>query len=235
LLDPKKPHEISDDLESAFFVLMYYALHYVKHNKKEEDIDMQDLFDQDTTKALGGQQYAVGGKGKLDMYSRDEGVADLKFLSKPLTDLFWDLHYLFNTFVGFNTIPMRNRERLATQDHCDSVVKLSNCDEVLRLFKKALDRTDWPARDKASTDQFPLTGPKVVPFKPRDPREIAASGSSSYTAYLRSANGTASTGSKRGSEFMDEPDGPPSLLPGADIEQVRKKVRKLTENANRTK
>jgi hypothetical protein len=47
LTNPGSRHTITDDLESHYFVLMWTALHWVKHNEPHRPcIDMENIFDQ---------------------------------------------------------------------------------------------------------------------------------------------------------------------------------------------
>lgn len=232
LMNPRKGHEISDDLESAFFVLLYYSLHHVKHNKKEEDIDMEALFDNESTE----RDVRVGGDGKEKMYVRDCWVEGLQFLSKPLTELFWDLHDLFGTFLTYKMMSEAKKKTLSTQRHLDAVQGLSDCQEVLRLFKKALDRNDWPERDRALSDQFPLTsGLRTRLRRPQGGKPSTTTGTG-LTSYLGSASETTVISSKRGSEYIDGPDDvtspPMGPVVGEDIEHVRKKIKKLADHLN---
>jgi hypothetical protein len=60
LLDPFSPHEVSDDLESFFWVLMYRVVCYRSCTKEEA---MQDVFDAHFEPDAQG--LITGGKGKL--------------------------------------------------------------------------------------------------------------------------------------------------------------------------
>ena len=183
---PGKTHEISDDLESSFFVLLYYALHYVRHNKSDSDVDMEMLFDEDEERVVDGKTIIYGGKGKARMYTHKSWVTGLEFSSKPLTDLFWELRGLFRGLEQYE-VAEEDEERAA---YLNRALKAKDPKEILRLFKKALDRDDWPDNDKVS-DQFPRRSTSVV----------AEPSPGHWTNAIKS---NISTSSKRKAESADE-------------------------------
>ena len=99
LLDnPGARHTITDDLESHFFVLMWTALHWVKHNRPGHSfIKMNFIFDEQRSGADGTVQ---GGAGKTQMYGRrGGGLCGVEFSCKPFNDLFWGLWDLFSEYL----------------------------------------------------------------------------------------------------------------------------------------
>ena len=96
LTNPGARHTISDDFESHFFVLMWTALHWVKHDQAG-NIDMEYIFDQQVS--YGG--ISKGGAGKLSMYaSRNSELHKVEFACKPFNGLFWALWRLFSEHLG---------------------------------------------------------------------------------------------------------------------------------------
>ena len=97
-MNPGSRHTITDDLESHFFVLMWTALHWVKHNQPVGPcIDMERIFDQQWPSADG---IVEGGVGKLVMYgSRKLALREVEFACKPFNKLFWDLWMLFAEYL----------------------------------------------------------------------------------------------------------------------------------------
>ena len=92
LMDPGSEHTITDDLESHFFVLMWTALRWVKHNQAGR-IDMEYIFDYQW-QGLDG--VVKGGAGKVLMYGgRNAKLRRVEFTCKPFNALFWDLWLLF--------------------------------------------------------------------------------------------------------------------------------------------
>ena len=100
LANPGAKHTITDDLESHFFVLMWTALHWVKHNRPGHSfikIKMNFIFDEQRSGADGNIK---GGAGKTQMYdSRDGELCGVEFSCKPFNDLFWGLWVLFSEYL----------------------------------------------------------------------------------------------------------------------------------------
>jgi len=92
---PGSKHALSDDLESHFFVLMWAALHWVKHDKAGK-IDMEYIFDKQRPLLDG---IVGGGAGKSEMYkSRQKELHGVGFSCQPFNELFWSLWGLFSEY-----------------------------------------------------------------------------------------------------------------------------------------
>ena len=98
LTKPGSRHTITDDLESHYFVLMWTALHWVKHNRPGDPyVAMEMIFDQQQPLPDG---IVKGGLGKVSMYgSRDSQLNDVGFACKPFDALFWNLWMLFAEYL----------------------------------------------------------------------------------------------------------------------------------------
>ena len=98
LMDPGSKHTITDDLESHWFVLMWTALHWVKHNQSDNPtINMEYIFD--LQQPLPGG-ITEGGAGKVRMYwSKRSALHEVEFSCKPFNKLFWDLWTLFAGYL----------------------------------------------------------------------------------------------------------------------------------------
>ena len=98
LTSPGSRHTITDDLESHYFVLMWTALHWVKHSQPANpSIDMEHIFDQQRPLSDG---IVRGGAGKVEMYgSRESELREVEFTCKPFNELFWDLWALFAGYL----------------------------------------------------------------------------------------------------------------------------------------
>ena len=116
LVNPGARHTITDDLESHFFVLMWTALHWVKHNRPgRPGIDMEFIFDQQWQY---GNGIIKGGAGKTQMYdSRETELCKVEFPCKPFNDLFWDLWELFAKYL-------LDRKRAARENELGEPFKL---------------------------------------------------------------------------------------------------------------
>ena len=155
LLDPNKRCEVSDVLESLFFVILYEGIHWVTHNKPT--LDPRYLFDEARTYAGGSR--IIGGNGKFRMYTfsphMDAVLHKLRFeRSPPFADLLRELFLLFESLA----IVSRNKksgEKSQDQD-ASNVEKLENYRVVIQLMKNAVERVDWPEEhDKALSDNYP--------------------------------------------------------------------------------
>jgi len=179
-----KIHELSDDLESHFFVLLFEGLHFVEHNKPD-GISMQRIFDQVDVNLETGNH--TGGDGKVALYSSagfDTMDNQLKFTSKPFTilirglyQLFMSLH-LYHLLKGIKQKPGRSNER--------NVKKLEACVGVVALLDEALTSKEWPTKCDKVPDQYPPTNR----LKPEQKDTVALS-------YLNQSLATGSSGGKR--------------------------------------
>ena len=108
LTNPGSKHTITDDLESHYFVLMWTALHWVKHNRPDPSIDMENIFDQQRPLPGG---IVKGGAGKLEMYGgRESELREVEFACKPFNELFWDLWTLFAGYLTQRREAARKRD-----------------------------------------------------------------------------------------------------------------------------
>ena len=93
LTNPGIKHILTDDIESHFFVLMWAALHWVKHKQSDQSsINMEFIFDHQWS---GPTELPMGGAGKGQMYGNKRILCNLEFACKPFNDLFWSLWQLF--------------------------------------------------------------------------------------------------------------------------------------------
>ena len=108
LTKPGSRHTITDDFESHFFVLMWTALHWVKHDQAGR-INMKYIFDEQRLDDLDG--IPKGGAGKVSMYGdRDAQLHRVKFACKPFNALFWDLWMLFADYLEQRQRALRKEE-----------------------------------------------------------------------------------------------------------------------------
>ena len=109
LTSPGSRHTIADDLESHYFVLMWTALHWVKHSRPGNlFIDMEYIFDHQRPLADG---IVKGGAGKAAMYdSKDSELRDVEFACEPFNELFWDLWMLFSEYLEQRRKALRKRD-----------------------------------------------------------------------------------------------------------------------------
>ena len=106
---PGSRHTITDDLESHYFVLMWTALHWVKHDQAGSPLlSMEHIFDQYRSRPDGIVQ---GGMGKERMYqTMDTGLREVKFACEPFDKLFWDLWTIFAEYLAQRLEHLRRRK-----------------------------------------------------------------------------------------------------------------------------
>ena len=152
LLDPGKAYEVSDELESFFFVILYEGVHWIIHNKPGT-LNVKHIFDDVQVGADGSQ---TGGVGKQHMYIKGGVILQhLEFTkSPPFTDLIRGLFRLFQSLAIVNCDKDVGRDPRPLD--IANVDELKNCNAVIRLMKNAMNRKDWPEEhDKAANDNYP--------------------------------------------------------------------------------
>jgi hypothetical protein len=154
LQDPDKTYEVSDELESLFFVMLYEGLHRVVNNKPAR-LNVEYTFDHMRVDRDG---HRVGGDGKWLMYTSRTRVIleELEFeKSPPFTDLIRGLFRLFQSLIIADTYSVMDRE-LRSEDAAN-IEKLRDCKAVIDLMKNAVERKDWPkVCDKVSNGDHPF-------------------------------------------------------------------------------
>jgi len=178
-----KIHELSDDLESHFFVLLFEGLHFVEHNKPS-GIFPHEIFDHVNVDLETGNH--KGGGGKNIFYSDGFDIVNdqLKFTSKPFTTLIRELYrlfmslHLYHLLKGIKQKPGKSNER--------NIKKLEGCVGVVALLDEALKSKEWPTECDKVPDQYPPTNR----LKPEQKDTVALS-------YLNQSLATGSSGGKR--------------------------------------
>ena len=147
-----KIHELNDDLESHFFVLLYEGLHFVKHNKPY-GISLGDLFDQVTVDPETGNHR--GGQGKVFLYTTDFTTMNkqLEFTSKPFTSLIRRLYRIFASLHEYHVA--KDKEKNPDKGDAKNVKKLEGCVGIAKLFDEALKSKGWPTECDKALDQYP--------------------------------------------------------------------------------
>lgn len=149
---PGKVHELCDDLESLWFVLLYEGLHFVKHNKPHR-ISLAEIFDHEM---ITGEIH-YGGLGKSNMYANRVALMTkwLEFDSKPFTALVRQFYLLFKSLHGsYQTLELGEP---LTEPVKQDLEKLKSCTEIKGLLKKSLESGEWPPTCDKVEDQYPRT------------------------------------------------------------------------------
>jgi len=152
LSTPGKIHELCDDLESLWFVLLFEGLHSVKHNKPT-GIKMAAIFDQVDVSLTTGTH--TGGWGKSHLYVNNGALVTrvLQFDSKPFTTLVRQIYRLFKSLNAYYVA--QDDEETPSDSAKENVRKLKNCVEIERLLREALGSEDWPVSCDKVEDQYP--------------------------------------------------------------------------------
>ena len=153
LANPGKIYEVSDELESFFFVIFYEGLHWVNHNKPMR-LNVKEIFDHVEIDDDGSH---LGGAGKQRLYDRGSALIcqQLEFTkSKPFTDLIRQLYRLFRSLQAVNM--EKEYDFSPAEKYYPNIEKLKDCKEVIRLMQEAVERKDWPNEsDKVTEDNYP--------------------------------------------------------------------------------
>ena len=148
LSTPGKVHELCDDLESHFFVILYTSLHFLKH-VRPPGIRMKFIFDDAFISPVTGSHR--GGEGKMAMYDKIE----FNFESEPLTDLICALLELFRSLKDY--IARKSLRRKTSPSLVKDIGKLTDCAEIKKLYAEALRSEGWPTICDKVEDQYPPT------------------------------------------------------------------------------
>jgi len=160
LLDPwSTPHQLSDDLESFFWVLLYQVVRYRDRTKGLKE-DMADVFDQYESKKVGRSR---GGKGKLAVLGGIELptpiILGLTFRT-PCSAIIEELRALFHDFYRFvfyrtppepEVVEMYQKLRETDPRVQEARSKLQSSDAFLAILEKHLNSA-WDVDDDGSLD-----------------------------------------------------------------------------------
>ena len=153
LSTPGKVHELCDDPESHFFVIFYTSLHFLKH-VRPSGLDMGGIFDQASISPVTGSHR--GGRGKKEVYDSLE----FNFESRPLTDLISALLELFRSLKDYTSRKRLRRE--LSPSLVKEVGKLTNCEEIKKIYAEALRNEGWPTVSDKVEDLYPPAGPLTL-------------------------------------------------------------------------
>ena len=160
LQDPvTRPHEVSDDLESFFWVLLFL----VAKCRTPEDVDlseqMQDVFDQHygmddggITRGGKGKIVCLSGRGDLNPITIDDLVkTPCKDIIEELRSLFDDLYlHVPQTFDGRSRIQGTIRRKREQDENVQNAIKkLQSSEEVLAIINRHL-ASSWDVDDDRS-------------------------------------------------------------------------------------
>ena len=203
LTTPGKAHELRDDLESLWFVLLYQALHSVKHNKPPE-IQMDIIFDQVRVCPTTGVH--TGGLGKTVLYFSGGVIIDnrLDFGNEPFNTLIRKVYQPFQALNTYYTDRDGGKEEEPDSPVVNCVRKLDSCAEIERLFREALATEGWPESCDKVQDNYP-------PKKHLTPEEKDTIALGYVNSSFREPGEPSGTKRKREEEEEEEEENPPTL------------------------
>jgi len=210
LLNPHKPHELQDDLESFFFVVLFNALRYTKHNLvsagTSKPFFFLDSFEAFFAGRVEDDGTAVGGMAKADLFLtegqtlKNIKMIPLKFASKPLQKWYRAQLLPFGQWYRHH----RQQEDPDLSEDDEDLVKeedilLLNHGNIARDWKQVLDQAEGSnIETDAVEDQLPAFEVRVVdPIYPESGAGSDIASLASSISRLSSASTAASTGSKR--------------------------------------
>ncbi|EKM54211.1 uncharacterized protein PHACADRAFT_210029 [Phanerochaete carnosa HHB-10118-sp] len=143
--NPQANHDVLDDVESVFWVLLFIALLWFKHRLGYITFDM---FDQENVRRRPNlRPQVVGGGDKLCFLYMDE-ASDLQFESAPLDTLVVQLANDLSRLYGFKG-SKETEEYKTIRGQC-------GVEKVIQRFDEALARHDWPqGPERVKEEQYP--------------------------------------------------------------------------------
>ncbi|KAK7682789.1 hypothetical protein QCA50_014173 [Cerrena zonata] len=204
LRHPKKSHDLLDDLESSFWLLLYVSYIHFELDEGSLEPDFGIFNEYTETKFADGNYYALGGNGKTSLLSNGE-LSRYEWKSAPLNHL---LQSLSRILAKLNSLrrKVRDKQPKAPEKLKALEDRLRTVDPFLQLFDEALAMDSWvddrranpvdktnkkqaeqkrleaktasyrTIQEQASAAQ--LTKPKTLPAGPSHLSSVLASGSS---------------------------------------------------------
>ncbi|KAH9051970.1 hypothetical protein EDB87DRAFT_1570865 [Lactarius vividus] len=153
-----RPHEVCDDLELFFWVLLYMVTKCRSVRKINLSQDMQNVFDQ--SDGMDDNGIIRGGRGKLHCLRREDLGPRIicGFVQTPCKNIIEDLRFLFKNLYRHiepptDIMPSMESEIRSNRDQDervqDAVKKLQSSQEVLAIIDKHLD-PKWDVNDNSS-------------------------------------------------------------------------------------
>ncbi|CAL1700338.1 unnamed protein product [Somion occarium] len=151
LQKPDKSHEVRDDLESCFWVLLYVSLHYFKHNGRDVGFTLGFFDEIQERKVAGEAQYqSFGGDSKASLL-KGERLNEVQWECRPLNDLIHTLAELWRTAHVLDD----KLVRIIGKPQRDILLSaLDKVSIVLDMFETVLASEGWKDKD-AIPDQYP--------------------------------------------------------------------------------
>ncbi|KAI0074987.1 hypothetical protein K474DRAFT_1664799 [Panus rudis PR-1116 ss-1] len=135
LQEPRRPHKIQDAVESAFWVLLYVCLHFLRHDFPSFNIT---FFDERALRAQRNNDVlSVGGRWKFLLLIQNRLAYINWDCSVPLKNLLIKFSDLLGEYHALKELPSY-REAAKT-----CYAKIGNSPEMLGLFEVAMEQEGW--------------------------------------------------------------------------------------------
>jgi len=151
LTKPGKVHELCDDLESFWFVLLFEGLHFVKHNRPSGTMILT-LFDYVAVSPTTGT--LTGGTGKFVLYTRKKALMTdtLKFDSAPFTALIRKMYLRFKALDAYYMA--QGNGETPNEFLQENFRKMGSCADIKEILEEALGSEEWPVSCDKVEDQY---------------------------------------------------------------------------------
>ncbi|PSR76423.1 hypothetical protein PHLCEN_2v8458 [Hermanssonia centrifuga] len=148
--DPHKPHEVYDDVESCYWVLLYFSLHFISHQTQHFSMT---LFDQSEEKPCDqcDLMHTYGGSMKLQAAFR-RGFGNVEFACGPLNGLIQELTERVRLRAPRTEQAISNPTIIGAYKQHES--ESEEVQSYIQLFDTALSEDGWLVED-AVEDQLP--------------------------------------------------------------------------------
>ena len=150
LLCERTDHQLIDDLEALFWVLIYIALHHCKHGNRTILSD-GNIFDGRVTRIREetGEVYVEGGRAKRALL---DNLLDFPFACQPLKGVSKELSSLWSQYHLYRSMARQIPEEVARMEKARK--NLANPTWLAGKLAKALEQAGW-LPDDFVPDQFP--------------------------------------------------------------------------------
>ena len=156
LRSPGSLHEVHDDLESAFWVLAYTALHRFKQDGPTK-FNMKCFSEMELSSLSDGGHFVKGGESKT-LALVDRKFVTIEFSSLPVREVLSELTSLFagySLFIpGNGALLTEESSRIKFEAHYKWIGKPRNVAKIIRPYTKLSD-DEWDLHDWETVDKYP--------------------------------------------------------------------------------
>ncbi|KAG6863593.1 hypothetical protein C0993_010928 [Termitomyces sp. T159_Od127] len=143
-------HTIQDDMESFFYVMLYFGLRYLKHNcARDVSLLLKDIFDHEEVDVQGS---VLGGyhKGSLILNPKMSLGGKFRFSSRPFQRWFeWSVQAIGEWIEHCEST---TSQRAETTQGAESKLLFYDHSNMAKVFAKCLDSQDWPTDEPRPID-----------------------------------------------------------------------------------